>query len=118
MTCGDATAEGNRARTFSVSLGAWSYECPHGSKNELRDLTSAASHQFDAILASGIDNQRETRQQFSGIDGAKGRLNNPPSFAVAAVHAKSRAFRVFSWIDQPVFLDRRNLQIQFDVANQ
>ena len=54
----------------------------------------------------------------SRIGGIAFHFNNAPAFAVAAIDREMRMIRILASVEDPVFLDRRHEEVQFDVANE
>src|ERR1700722_21006074 len=62
--------------------------------------------------------QLETGQKARGIGRAEGYIANDPASAVAAVDRQRGRLGIVARIEDPVFTDGRDLEVEFDITNE
>ena len=72
----------------------------------------------EPFSATRVDHEFKTGQQARGVSFAVGQIADAPLPTIFAMDAHLRPSRIGACVDQPVFLDRRHLQVQLHVTNR
>jgi len=70
------------------------------------------------VLFPGVDQELKTGKQRCGVGFAASKILNAPFFPLPPMNPERRLFRIVARIYQPIFPDARDVEMQFDIADQ